>query len=241
MMDRGETSAADSLCDAEFQGATGGSEAASGGGETRVSLFGSGAGSVQGAGAGALSRQNGAAAGPDRDACADLDFDALYVTYYARLFNHVRRMVGSADDAADIVHDLFVDLIQNNRLEGVAEPQRYLYRAARNAAFGHFRSARVKRSTALDEHEALAATIADDRIISAEAVVIGRQEVERVKAVIKTLTAKEQKVIADFYVRGLGWKAIAKDLGVCVRTARNVRYDALRMIKKELMREGEAR
>lgn len=225
MMDRGETSAADPLCDAEFQGAAGGSEAASGADEIRASLFANGA----------------AARATDETSGASLDFDGLYVTYYARLFNHVRRMVGNADDAADIVHDLFVDLIQNNRLEGVAEPQRYLYRAARNAAFGHFRSARVKRSTALDEHEALAATIADDRIVSAEAAMIGREEVARVKAVIKTLTAKEQKVIADFYVRGLGWKAIAKDLGVSVRTARNVRYDALRMIKKELMREGEAR
>lgn len=230
MMDRGETSAADPLCDADLQGASGGSEAPPGGGEIRASLF----------ARDAATRATDPQAGDDLD-YTNPDYNALYVTYYARLFNHVRRMVGGAEDAADIVHDLFVDLIQNNRLEGVAEPQRYLYRAARNAAFGHFRSARVKRSTALDEHEALAATLADDRIISAEAVMIGRQEVDRVKAVIKTLTAREQKVIADFYVRGVGWKAIAKDLGVSVRTARNVRYDALQVIKKQLMREGEAR
>ncbi len=168
----------------------------------------------------------------------DLNFDYLYVTYYAQLFNHVRRMVGNSEDAADIVHDLFVDLIEKRRLVGVDDKLSYIYRAARNAAFDHFRSAHVKRSSGLDDQEGLEASLADDSLVSAEQRVIGRQEVERVKSAMRKLNAREQKVIDDFYMRGKGWKVIAKDLGISVRTARNVRHSALRIIKEELMRKG---
>ena len=171
----------------------------------------------------------------------DQDFNSLYVAYYAPLFNHVRRMVRSSEDAADIVHDLFVDFIAKKRLEGIDDPQRYIYRAARNAAFDHFKSAHVKRSSALGEQGELALSIIDEQAVSAEEQIIGREEIARVNEAMKKLTSKEQKVIREFYVEGRGWEVIAKDLGVTIRTAKNVRFKALRMIKEELIRKGAAR
>lgn len=61
-------------------------------------------------------------------------FAALYDRLAARLLGAARTMIGSAADAEDVVHDLFVDLARGrDRLAAVADLEAYVFTMLRHA------------------------------------------------------------------------------------------------------------
>lgn len=71
-------------------------------------------------------------------------WDSALETYYVELCEYVLRLVGSADAAEDVVHDLFLNLW---RTRGPRDTERltraYLYTSARNVALKYLRHRRV--------------------------------------------------------------------------------------------------
>lgn len=76
------------------------------------------------------------------DACPG--WDAAFDAYYAELCEYSLRLVGSAEAAEDVVHDLFLHLWDSRGArDGVRLTKAYLYAAARNRALKYLRHRRV--------------------------------------------------------------------------------------------------
>ncbi|GLX66473.1 RNA polymerase sigma-70 factor [Paenibacillus glycanilyticus] len=68
----------------------------------------------------------------------------LYERYKGLLFRLAYQLIGSAADAEDAVHDVFLK-VQNVNLEKLQEPKAYLCKMITNRCLDHLRSARVRR------------------------------------------------------------------------------------------------
>ena len=165
------------------------------------------------------------------DARAGRDLVALYHDYSSALVAHVRKLVGDADEAADIVQGLFVSLMEKNALHGVVNPKSFLYRAARNAALDHLRSAYRRNKTqdddVVDEFE-------DEEIVSAERAMISRQNLSIVMRTMDKLPARQRRILVAYHIDGRSWADVARSAGVSIRTAQYECRRALTVLKNEL-------
>ena len=84
---------------------------------------------------------------PSSPPTQDRDFAELYRRYAASALRRARRILGSHDDAEEVVHDVFVRLLENpeqyRRESGFSI---YLYSAVTHACFNHLRNHRKRRS-----------------------------------------------------------------------------------------------
>ena len=66
----------------------------------------------------------------------------LYDDYGARIYGYILALVSNVSDAEEIMQDIFTAVYQSRR--SPRDPERYLFRAARNAAYSHLRWRRVR-------------------------------------------------------------------------------------------------
>jgi len=84
-----------------------------------------------------------------------VELEALFRTHYSRVLKAAYRVTGSMSDAEDVLQSVFLRLARGeNRLEGVANVESYLYRAAVNAALDLVRSRKDARSVSIDDPDA---------------------------------------------------------------------------------------
>src|SRR5262249_11461563 len=77
-------------------------------------------------------------------------FGVFFRMHYARVVGYVRSEVGDTDVAEEIAQDVFVGLWSNRETFAQSgEPERYLFRAARNRLLNHAARDKVARSYAI--------------------------------------------------------------------------------------------
>ena len=138
-------------------------------------------------------------------------FLELYQRHRQPIFRFTYRLVGSVEVAEDLTHDCFLSLIrkpENFRPENGASLRTYLFAAARNLAFKHFRS-QVREGTLdeLDEepvaprrHEPLRTVLAQELVDRVREAIVSLPPLQREALVLfeyEGLTLSEIAVIAD--------------------------------------------
>lgn len=161
---------------------------------------------------------------------------------YDELKDRLAQRLGSADLAADALHETWLKLERRTDLEGIKNPNAYVYRAALNTAV-NLRRANSRRLTPLDVEFIMGiaddapgpATIAEDR--------------EDIAAMVRALTELPERQRVVFYENFLGGATpsdLAKRFGVTVRTIqsdlqRAVEHCARRLGKRKLFASGVRR
>lgn len=75
-----------------------------------------------------------------RELSADAVLEALYDEYAHMLFRYAVTLVGSSDDAEDVVQEVFTRVAQQvDRMRSIENPKSYLFTATRNAAYSLLR------------------------------------------------------------------------------------------------------
>lgn len=83
---------------------------------------------------------------PSSPPTQDRDFADLYRRYAAGALRRARRILGSQVDAEEVVHDVFVRLLENpDQYRGQSAFSIYLYSAVTYACFNHVRNHRKRR------------------------------------------------------------------------------------------------
>ena len=165
-------------------------------------------------------------------AAQDPSLVTLYHEYSSALVGHVRRIVGDADEAADVVQGMFVSIMEKDALRTVVNPRSYLYRAAHNAALDHLRSA-YHRNKAQGDNETTD-DYEDEGALCAERAMIGRQNLSIVMKAMEALSARQQRILVEYHIDGRAWAEVARSAGVSIRTAQYECSRALTALKKEL-------
>lgn len=148
----------------------------------------------------------------------------------------LRRRLAAAADVEDIIQECYCRLAQLKDVTHIDQPRAYLFTMARNLVHRQLRAARVVRIEAMAD---LDIEWQSDEP-SPERVAIARHELERVQAVIATLTERARRIFVMRRVDGLSQKEIAQALGVSEAVVENDASRSLRTITRLLTESGDA-
>jgi RNA polymerase sigma-70 factor (ECF subfamily) len=161
----------------------------------------------------------------------DLKAISLIITTFEKaIFNHLYRLVGNKEDAADLTQDTFFKVYKKrNLIDPEQNFKAWLYKIATNTAYDWFDQKKGKISMSLDEEGALE-TIEQNlpyyRIDRAEKI-----DLERALLRIKP---QYQTVIFLFYQQGFSYDEIGNILNVPINSVKTLLYRAKKSLSEEL-------
>jgi RNA polymerase sigma-70 factor (ECF subfamily) len=147
-------------------------------------------------------------------------FGQLVLKYQDRLFNTLYRVLGSAEDARDVVQDAFVQaFLKLESFRGSAAFYTWLYRIAFNLAMSHRRRQRPTASLDFSKHEHGVEPV--DGQPTPEAHAARRDRARLVQAALAELAADHREVIVLRELDGCRYDEIAEILALPIGTVRS--------------------
>ena len=139
----------------------------------------------------------------------------------------LRRSFAAAGDVDDIIQETYCRLAALSNIEHIDQPRGYFFQAARSVALEQIRRARVVRIETVSEIEALDLALEEP---SAERIVSGRRELERVRGLIAALPERCRRIFEMRKIEGVPQREIARRLGVTEHVVENESVRGLRAI-----------
>jgi len=139
----------------------------------------------------------------------------------------LRRSFAAAGDVDDILQETYCRLAALSTIDHIGEPRAYFFQAARSVALEQIRRARVVRIETVSEIEALDLALEEP---SAERIVSGRRELERVRGLIAALPDRCRRIFELRKIEGVSQREIAQRLGVSENVVENEAVRGLRAI-----------
>lgn len=139
---------------------------------------------------------------------------ALYQQHVSELSRFLTRHVGCRELAADLLHELFLRLLSNEKTTADIRHQRgFLFRCARNLATEAATSSRWRRSTVDEE-----ATDADESLAvhNPERQAEGKQALDRLLTVVLRLPPRCRDAFILHKFDGLTYGEVAEHMGISV-------------------------
>ncbi len=160
-------------------------------------------------------------------------FSELVERYQQRLFNSLLRLTGSAEDAADLAQEAFVQAY--TKLDTFRQESRFytwLYRIAFNMAMSHRR--RRRPVTCADDDAARIAESTTDRCHSPAEQSMVREQVAQVQDAIDQLADDHRTIVVLREIEGCDYEQISSILEIPIGTVRSRLFRA-RMQLKDLL------
>ena len=133
-------------------------------------------------------------------------FRELYERHRLPVFRFAYRLLGSVEAAEDVTHDCFLSLIRRPEYfdPGRASLRTYLFSAARNLAFKHFR--RSDREATLDQLEDEASDVEKHQPLNR---ILREELVSQVREAVINLPPLQREALILFEYEGLRMEEIA--------------------------------
>ncbi len=179
-----------------------------------------------------------AASGPAQETTAapDVSVETLYRQTAPAMRVFVKRLVGSASDAEDIVQEAFVKGWAALAAGAVDRPRAFLFRAARNLALNHMRNARVRRT---DSARASIEDAFNRPLASAEEQFIASEEAAACQRVLEKLPTRCREAFVLRVVEELSYKEMSRHMNLSVSTIEKHVGKGKQIFRSRLGRHGE--
>jgi len=156
-------------------------------------------------------------------------FDALYDRHARPLHGFIRRMLGDAHEAEDVLHEAFLAMLREPPDAAVVSLRAWLYRVARNLCLNRIRSRRrgARAVEAAADPDASAAP--PDRAY----------EAHEAEARLRRAVARLPEAHAELYALragGMQYDEIAAVLGVPVGTVKSRAHEMVSRLREEMTR-----
>lgn len=167
----------------------------------------------------------------------------LYQRYAPAIFAYLRLHISIWEDAEDVLLEVFLAALEDDRLEAVPEDERlaWLRGVAHHKLVDYYRR-HTRRPTA--PLEALAEVVLADERLTPEASAIRQEERQRLRAAVGRLPTLQQQVLRLRFEEGLPSAEIAALLGKqdsAVRKLLSRTLNALRSLYQEKEERGDGR
>lgn len=164
----------------------------------------------------------GLAAGDERA------FEALYDRFAVRMYGAALRMLGSREDAEDVVQEVFLATVRSRkRLSDVRDLTAYLFAALQRTAV---RCAQ-RRRRAFPASQ----TAADEAVAPVERAATDNPNWHRLQQAIRSLPEEQREVIALKIDGELTFAQIAEVMGISISTAASRYQYALKKLRTSLI------
>ena len=164
----------------------------------------------------------------DRDAYA-----VLADRYQDRLFNTMLRIVGSREDAADLVQDALVQAyVKLDTFRGAAKFYTWLYRIAMNLALSKRR--RRRPTVSMDAAKEAAGAEPIDDAAGPRECLLSAEQVEQVQTALGQLGDEPRQILVLREIEGCSYETIAEILTLPVGTVRSRLFRARLQLKEKL-------
>lgn len=129
------------------------------------------------------------------------------------LLRAVKRAVGGADSAEDLLHSAFVRLSEYSARDAVDNPSGFLVRTAANLAIDERRKVQVRRESPIDIGEML--NLSDGQPLHPE-VLAARERLDKVMTALDSLGPRTREIFLLHRLDGLKYREIAARLDITV-------------------------
>lgn len=160
-----------------------------------------------------------------------------FLASYETLGRKLTRRFGSADFAADVLHDTYLRLERGGPIGHVKNPETYVQRIAENIARNvRHRDRRLTSAETDDVFFEL-----EDEAPDQARIVAARQEIELVRSVIREMSPRRRNIFLATWVEGVAVPELAKRLGLSVRLVQKETQAAREQIWAELRKKMDFR
>lgn len=156
----------------------------------------------------------------------------LFNKYRGALLSHVRRMVGSREDAAELVQETYLRAMGRSTIaefESIARA--YLFQTATNLARDHFRRQRFRAHDSLDDAPE---PVAPPSQGSPEDTLLWTQAIEALRAAIDAMPDGTRAVFVLARLEQRSYAEIARELGISLRTVERRMSEAVDLLALRL-------
>lgn len=127
----------------------------------------------------------------------------------------IRRNVHDADDAADVLHEVYAAMIKSAQQSLPDDTGAYLFRVTRNALINRARRAQIVSFEQVSDLDAL---VSDGTFGATERHLSSREGLRRAQAGLAALPARCREVVRLRKIEGMTTREVALHLGVTVHT-----------------------
>ncbi len=160
-------------------------------------------------------------------------FGRLVSRYQDRLYHAITHLVGSAEDARDVVQDAFVQaFVKLETFRGASAFYTWLYRIAFNLAVSRRR--RQRPTVSVEAAREQTGREPQDANMGPEANIEQQERVAQVRAALSRLSDEHRTVLVLREMEGCRYEAIAEILEVPVGTVRSRLFRARMQLRDEL-------
>jgi RNA polymerase sigma-70 factor (ECF subfamily) len=168
--------------------------------------------------------------------------DVLYERYAAAIFAYLRKHSRSREDAEDILEDIFIAAMENEKFAGLSEQIQvaWLWRVARNKVADAFRRSAVRQNVSL---EMVTETLCEDDAQVPEQAASRLDDIALVQQLLQQLSPLQREVMRLRFGDNLRSTEIAATIGkreAAVRAILSRTMNFLRNHVKEGYEESEA-
>lgn len=165
-------------------------------------------------------------------------FGVLVERYQDRLFNTLVRVLGSRDDASEVLQDAFVQAYTKlESFKGNAQFYTWLYRVALNLACSFRRRNKRRRDEqSVDQIRELSGAEPVDPIQTPEQTVLRCEQAEMVQAALLEISEEHRQILVLREMEDCSYETIAEILDLPVGTVRSRLFRARLQLKEQLER-----
>lgn len=163
-------------------------------------------------------------------------FGQLVERYQDRLFNTLTRVLGSRDDASEVLQDAFVQAYTKlGSFRGSSQFYTWIYRVALNLACSHRRrNIRRRDEQSVDQIRELSGAEPVDRNPQPEQAVERAEQAELVQAALLSISDEHRQILVLREMEDCSYETIAEILDLPVGTVRSRLFRARLQLKEVL-------
>jgi RNA polymerase sigma-70 factor (ECF subfamily) len=173
---------------------------------------------------------------------AEQEMALLYRKYAPGLLTYVRMRIASAEDAEDLIVDVFMAALEHAKFAALSEKEKqlWLWRVTRNKVIDTYRRAKIRQNVTL-EH--VADGLFEDEIASPEYAALRQEAYLDLYAHLQSLPPLHQQILRMRFGQDLSCREIATTLGKqenVVRVTLSRSLNLLRKIYRQRKEEQES-